>query len=360
MDNASQQDLLGSALPEQPQAHESKQVVKASPARNSRAAAGLMNRVDQLDRSRGLIVNAQGEMFDAASDENIGFVPTTLINACLPYDEVFHYDKRQQKIQANYYERVVGEHRLYIQGVPGIGIPYGRYPRLTLILIATLARRQGRPDIFLGDSFKEFALNLGIRSTTGGARGQGTLLKKQVIRTLTSHIHVLRHHRGDGMDSLNIRGMQITNASTLLFTPASSDAEAGNGIPDLKNWNWQGQLQLSPEFYAQCLEHSCPVAFTDLLELSALGIDIYNWITYRNFGNYRAKKDMHISWLQLKEQFGPNYQNDATGMKNFKADFRRQLQKVMGFLPQIVVIENASNLLFKSAPPKIAVKTKTI
>ncbi len=62
------------------------------------------------------------------------------------------------------------------------------------------------------------------------------------------------------------------------------------------------------------------------LKRSALGRDLYTWLTYRLFGLERPEK---IAWLRLYVQFAPQPEIvTRVRVKNFKREVSREFDKI--------------------------------
>lgn len=109
-------------------------------------------------RSRSLArVALDIERRPAREAKELGFVPRALVQANLPY----------RRVEETTFSRRAGKLRLHLQTPPGIGLPYGRYPRLLLAWVATEAVRTREPRLELGRS-----LSVGV-PLAGTVRGSG-------------------------------------------------------------------------------------------------------------------------------------------------------------------------------------------
>lgn len=236
----------------------------------------------------------------------LGFVTAAMVFAALPH----------RAVHDAIYKRKNGDMTLSIMNDPEIGIPYGRYPRLLLAHICTLAKRTGQSRLLLGETQAHFLRQLGLNHDGGGQRGQMALLKLRTIQLLTSAI---RLHNSQA-DKFSFMNMQVADQGSLIWTPHGNSGS-------VEKYIWQGFIDLSSPFFQQCINHSFPIDFNVIKQLrSSLGIDIYIWLTYRM---NHLKKPLRLTWQQLKFQFGSEYANDPVGIRSFKSNFCAQLSTVL-------------------------------
>jgi hypothetical protein len=81
-----------------------------------------------------------------------------------------------------------------------------------------------------------------------------------------------------------------------------------------------------------------------------MSLDIYYWLTYRM--SYLAK-DVVIPWQLLQMQFGADYAQDAHGLRDFKRNFLKRLQKVHEVYKAAKVFDVEQGLLLKPSPPHV-------
>ena len=244
---------------------------------------------------------------DPAQAIEMGFVTAAMVFAALPH----------RAVKGPVYKRRKGQTTLTIMNDPDIGIPYGRYPRLLLAHICTLAKRTGERRLHLGDTQAEFLRRLGLNNDGGGARGQMGILKERTIQLLTSSIRL----QNDSDSKFSFVNLQFADQGSLIWTPHNQQ----DGVQQFK---WQGFIDLSTPFFEQCTNHSFPIDLSVIKQFqSSLAIDIYIWLTYRM---NNLTKPLRISWEQLQFQFGSEYQNNSRfAIHNFKASFCAQLNKVL-------------------------------
>ncbi len=243
---------------------------------------------------------------DPVLQQELGFVTSAMIFAALPH----------KAIKSGIYKRTDNLVTLSVMNDPDIGIPYGRYPRLLLAHICTLAKRSRERRIVLGDNQADFMRRLGLNPDSTGKRGQVSLVKNSAIQLFTAAIR----WRENGENKFNFKNIEVASQGSLIWTPHSS---AGG----LDNYEWQGFIDLSESFFNQCIQHSFPVDLNVVHALrSSVAIDIYIWLTYKM---NVLSKPVKITWRQLKFQFGSEYIDTPLGIKNFKAKFLGQLKLVL-------------------------------
>jgi len=243
---------------------------------------------------------------DPVLQQELGFVTSAMVFAALPH----------RAVKTGIYKRTDAMVTLSVMNDPEIGIPYGRYPRLLLAHICTLAKRTGERRILLGESQADFIRRLGLNPDGMGKRGQVSLVKNSAIQLFTAAIRW--SERGD--NKFNFKNVEVASQGSLIWTP---HANAGG----IANYQWQGFIDLSESFFNQCVKHSFPIDLNVVHALrSSVAIDIYIWLTYKM---NVLSKPIKITWRQLKFQFGSEYSDDPIGIKNFRAKFSAQLKLVL-------------------------------
>jgi hypothetical protein len=116
---------------------------------------------------------------------------------------------------------------------------------------------------------------------------------------------------------------------------------------------WKSTVTLSTDFFNEIISRPVPVDMRalKLLKRSPMSLDTYFWLTYRL--SY-LQKDTVIPWQLLQMQFGADYAQDAQGLRDFKKNFLKHLQKVHGIYKAARVFEVDQGLLLKPSPPHVA------
>lgn len=275
------------------------------------------------------------EYLEAKKAGAIGFMSRALVNCTMPHS----------KIDSPYYTRKNGVFTLTMKGDEEIGVPYGTLPRLIMAFITTEAVKTKNPQIVLGDSLSGFMSQLGIIKG-GGRWGSVTRLRNQMERLFACAISC-RY-----ADDLNRGGknLLIADEYNLWWEPKQPE----------QIQLFASTVTLSQRFFEEVI--NSPVVFRmdalKLLKQSAMAIDLYTWVTYRN--SY-AKKNSYIPWESLQMQFGSGYPNTAQGKSDFKRKFKEALTKVAIVYPEAAKLRpEDEHLLFVPGKPHVAKKIFTI
>jgi hypothetical protein len=296
------------------------------------------------------------EQDDALQSGNLSFVARWLVHATLPYKEPKgappppawgrtsgtvsmmiqpgYYQKRIETVNARGKKIVTNELACY-------GYPFGSYPRLILAWIATEVVKNKNSDkasrtIQLGDSLVQFMAGLGKRGVTGGSRGNITLLKSQMQRLFSAQIAVTTDPSADNWKN---SGFRIADESSLetFWDPAHPTQQS----------LWQSEIRLTERFYENILQNPVPVDIRIVKSLasSALAMDIYCWLTYRN---HTITRDTKVPWEALQQQFG----SEAAKHK-FVEGFKRSLKDVLVMYPEAKVDYDRSGLILTPSPTSV-------
>ena len=254
----------------------------------------------------------------------LGFVTSTFVFGALPH----------RAVKGGIYQRKTSDMTLTVMNDPDIGIPYGRYPRLLLAHICTLAKKTGESRLQLGDTQIDFLRRLGLASDSGGERAQMALVRQRTIQLLTSAIRLQKK----GQDSFSFINVQVADQGSLIWTPHTN-------LGGINQYKWQGFIDLSNQFFEQCVNHSLPIDLQVIKKYrSSLAIDIYIWLTFRMNA---IKTPLRLTWDNLKFQFGNEYADDYRARLNFKAKFLAQLRIVREDYPYANITEEDDHILIK-------------
>jgi len=264
------------------------------------------------------------ESEDALTAGTLGFMPRILVLTTLPH----------RRPEGYRFERVNGRHSLRMRAPRRIGLPYGSYPRLLLLYLATEAVRTKSPEIHLGASPNDLARQLSL-STISGPRGTAKRLEDQLGRLLSTRL--------DWKTSLGL-------------CPATSGSGfVGARRPGLLNLareifpgrpEWRPKIILGKHFFHEITGSAVPVDLRALhrLRISPLALDLYIWLTYRM--SYLRKPTL-IPWESLQAQFGAKYCRP----RDFRRSARTQLGNVLRVYPGARIAQNEVGLrLYPSAP----------
>jgi len=122
---------------------------------------------------------------------------------------------------------------------------------------------------------------------------------------------------------------------------------------------WPKVLRLSPEFYAEVVEHGVPLDRRAITALkgSSLALDIYVWLAYRL--HQIGREPVHVSWQALMRQFA----HSPTGrhaLQTFRRCFLQALRQALAVYPgaRVSLSEGGVYLRHSQPPiPKSALKT---
>lgn len=290
------------------------------------------------------------EAENAHESGNVGFVAKWLVHATLPYVQPKgnppawgrrsgsvslmiqpgYYHKEVEQVDARGRKRIANE-------LVSIGYPYGAYPRLILAWIATEVVQKRERELVLGDSLSDFMSSIGKDTKSGGSRGTITLLKNQMQRLFAANIAVTTDP-----DAVRWQtdGFRIADAANIEMW--------WNPLRPEQASLWQSSLRLTERFYETLVKNPVPVDLRIVKALcrSAMAIDIYCWLTYRNATLERNTK---VPWEALMQQFG----TEAAKHK-FRENFERNLKDVLVLYPQAKLKTDSAGLLLIPSPPSIA------
>jgi hypothetical protein len=260
------------------------------------------------------------EAAEAQEGGYFGFMARALVQATMPHS----------KVNGAEFERSNGNFSLSMLAPSRIGLPYGALPRLIMSWMTTEAVRTKERQLVLGDSLSDFMRHLGL-SRTGGPRGDITRLKNQMKRLLACSITCIYD---DGKRTALENITPVERADLLWWNPVD---------PEQKSL-WQSTLTLSESFFNEVTTAPIPVRMSTLeaLKGSSLALDIYCWLTYRNF---YAKRESRIPWEALQGQFGAGYPTNAKGKSDFKRKFLLALKKVSNAYPEALKLSEAPGVL---------------
>ena len=93
------------------------------------------------------------------------------------------------------------------------------------------------------------------------------------------------------------------------------------------------------------------------LKRSALGLDLYMWLTYRTFS---LKKVTAIRWRDLYRQFGvnPSQAGDKATVNDFRKKCLRELKKIEGAWPDLRYDTARGVLIIMPSSPAIPARVQ--
>ena len=277
---------------------------------------------------------------DPRDARTLGYTARILTIATLPH--------RPQP--GDHYERTNGCFRMIVQAMPGAGLPFGSYPRLLLSWLSTEIVRSRQRELEFGPSMAEFLRRLGLHtsggrgcsSESGKAHSAGTIvrLRRQIVSLFGSRfiLHSVADKQGEAIECL-----PVGDGVELWWGPES---QTGREFPSL--------VRVSEPFYQHVLRGPVPVDMRALraLKRSPLALDVYTWLTHRNFVMRNgAKAATKIPWSALQPQFGADYPLDSRGRADFKKAFHVAYRRVKAVYPAANARDDGDALtLVPSAP----------
>ena len=240
------------------------------------------------------------------------YMPEFLTSLTLPH----------RRVKGAEYTRVNGNRQLSLLAPEDPGLPYGVYPRLTLIHLTTEALLCKQRTFYVGDSANAFLALMGINDS-GGANGASTRARDQLRRLcLTSFAY---HNKSED------RGDNIVLADRWVTWP-------GRGM----------QVTLGERYFSMARQSSVPLdpAIVNSLRRSPLALDAYAWLTYRV---KTLKRETVVPWRSLEIQFGADY----THARNFRLKFRRALAAIQELWIGIDVEPLEKGLLIRKCAPSV-------
>lgn len=198
-----------------------------------------------------------------------------------------------------------------------IGIPFGIYPRLILILISSYAVHQKTRRIIISKNLSKFIKSLGY-DVSGGKRGTIAQLNNQVERLLNCRICIRKY------------GQKFSSQEYL------------NPVKSIRVWESQESTiddldkkivsVISESFYQRLQKTSFPVdpQTVEGLRSSLLALDLYFFLTSRSF---RLKKTAFINWSSLEKQLGVEYKET----KEFTRKAKSAIDKIRTWYPELKI-----------------------
>jgi hypothetical protein len=268
---------------------------------------------------------------DAVDAKALGFLGRAFVMATLPH----------KKVKGNEYIRKNGDYTLSILAPSETGIPYGVIPRLILIWVSEEVVKKRSRELVLGDSLSAWMAELGMMPT-GGRWGSITRLKQQMKALLASSITAT----WEGPGAWALKRVSVADDAILWWDPKNPE----------QTTLWESKLILTERLFKELLENSVPFDKRILkhLKRSPLALDLYIWLTYRF---HYLKQRQAIPWGSLMRQFGSSYEDSPMGIRHFKAEFKKQLGKVVKLYQAAKVEVTESDLVLYPSPTSIRTPT---
>jgi len=209
-----------------------------------------------------------------------------------------------------------------------------------MVHISTEAIKTKSRSIDIGHSVHGFLMELGI-STGGGPRGGYTTFKKQMKALAACQLTL----------GYSVEGMDVTVKTNPIDKFVAWTQSNGSQLS-----LWPGELELSQKFYDTLIEHAVPVDYRALAALkhSSLSLDVYTWLAQR-LCRVRNSQGVRLSWDNLMEQFGQEYEH----VKQFKRKFLIALRQVLAVYPDAKIKQVRGGMMLYSSPPPLP-KTQVV
>lgn len=223
--------------------------------------------------------------------------------------------------------------------------PYGKYPRLLMAWMAKQIRAAGKNKTSIVNpethtitipSIYKLCDDMGL--SQGGRTSHD--VQEQLRLLLACRISMRR-----------TTGFAGKNIDDVVYLPL---VRAVRNVSDKRDAGYSGAVfELTEEVYDRLSRESAPFdtrASSYLLNgRSVLPYDVYVWLT----GSMKAlAHDLPISWDWLHERFGEG----IGSLKNFKATFRKAVDKVRQVYPSINVEFNRNGILLHPSPTSVTAR----
>lgn len=275
-----------------------------------------------------LIDGAMAVEAQQAKEANaLGYMARVLVQATMPH----------KQIEGDVFTRKNGAFSLAMIAHPGVGLPYGTYPRLLLVWLTTEAVRTKSHVLLLGPTLGGFMGQLGL-IPTGGRWGTIHPLRDRMKRLFSCSISCTYEDESQQATA----GFRIAREARLWWDPKNPEQAA----------LWNSTVTLSLDFFNEVIERPVPIDMRALqaLKRSPMALDIYCWLTHRF--SYLNKKT-EIPWPALQIQFGSSYPETQQGQRDFRKNFLKHLRSVLVVYPEAKVNQGAYGLLLQPSKSHI-------
>lgn len=217
-----------------------------------------------------------------------------------------------KKTDANVAEYVDGDLRYILMSYKGL--PYGTTPRIILSWIITEAKLNRSHKISLGYNLRSFLKEIGV--DTNGRNYKKT--KEQLQALLDTGFEIIK----EGEDVRHAAKFYLSEKDSLWWHQNEKQDALFNS-----------EINLSPQFFEFC-QKAFPISKGAMISLkdSPLALDLYFWLALRIF---YLKRPVMIKWVNLKQQFGSNYKDNAAGRRKFKERFKEAFRKIKELYPDL-------------------------
>ncbi len=208
-------------------------------------------------------------------------------------------------------------------------LPFGPKARLILIHLNSEAIRRQSRVIEVEDSLTAFVRELQGREPNG-----------EEIRKFKDQLSALSAASIRMATAIDGRAMQVNTNIVHKFDL---------WFPKDQNQRvlWPSTVELGADYFETLLHHAVPLhpGAIAALSHSAMALDIYVWLAQRLC---RVPSDSLVTWVNLHQQFGPDYKR----VRKFREVFDRALKDVLSQYPDANLKVTGEGLILKrSAPP---------
>lgn len=248
------------------------------------------------------------------------YMPAFLVSTTLPHSDPKGTD----------FTRINGKVTTTLHAPRRPGLPFGVYPRLILIHIATSAVLTKSRTFRVGRSINDLLGRMGLSHSGGtGGGGQSTLARDQLDRICAT-----------------------------AFTTTHLSPYGGSNLVVADHWLDKTEdgltITLSDRFFEQATKSAVPLDPFILRQIrrSPLAIDMYGWITYRLDS---VEEPTAISWPSLERQFGSEYKHP----RQFRWMFRKCLGRIKEAWPGEFGVEvQDKRVVLSPSPPSVMSRTE--
>jgi hypothetical protein len=280
---------------------------------NPKGTVAKIHRLTQNVGTSNQLSRVQARLLDAQANhthdpDELCFQHTVFCQTGLPYRNPGDSVREWQRTQGTVSLLIEAgkAQNPYTREWTNVGLPWGTKPRLILAHLNAEALRQGSPVVEIESSLSAF-----VKRIRGFQQGREIRMFKDQLTCLSTALIRLAMARGDHM----------TQVDTKVITSFDLWLEKDERQRIL----WPSTIHLSLDYWASLQHHAIPLPETDLAALahSAMALDLFAWLAQR-LHRIHPHRPAFITWVSLKEQFGPDYGR----MDNFKRVFRTTLAQV--------------------------------
>ncbi len=278
--------------------------IRAAPANG---ASALPRSQAEADQSKALRLERQ------PWERQPVYMPSFLVATTLP-----HTDPGTTE-----FTRVNGNVETTVFTRKKAGLPFGVYPRLIVIELATHAVRTKSRQLVIGRTINNLLARMGI-SNRGGKHGQATRARDQLDRLCWVEFGTT-HRSKYGPEKMDVADRWLRRTK--------------NGL----------EITLSERFFRQVTNSAVPLDPVILRSVrrSPLSIDTYAWITERMA---RLETRTAITWPVLEKQFGCEYKDP----RQFRRRFRQAVDRVREAWPAELGIDvQDRRVIIDPGPPSV-------